>query len=90
MNISAIQCPDCKQIIYSRARHDYRSCRCRSVAIDGGFDYLRIINHASKTSPKIIRIKVKATKKQLYEDWNSTTNQYGRVEEDDCIIIPKK
>lgn len=36
-----IQCRLCNSIIYSAHRHDYRSCRCGAVAVDGGMDYLR-------------------------------------------------
>jgi len=35
MKVSAICCPKCKNIIYSRARHDCRSCSCGEVYIDG-------------------------------------------------------
>ncbi len=37
---NSIQCLHCKQIINSRHVHDYKSCKCRLVAVDGGLDYL--------------------------------------------------
>lgn len=36
-------CKNCKEEIFSRSVHDFRSCRCGSVAVDGGLDYPRRI-----------------------------------------------
>ena len=41
--IAIITCPECKDIVYSQHRHDYRPCNCGAVAIDGGSDYVRVI-----------------------------------------------
>ena len=40
---SAIQCDECKEVIVSLYRHDFRSCGCGKIAIDGGRDYTRTI-----------------------------------------------
>lgn len=40
--ISAIKCKKCGDIIFSKHRHDMVWCKCNTVAIDGGQDYLRI------------------------------------------------
>lgn len=34
-----IRCLSCDDIIESRHRHDFRWCKCGSVAVDGGKDY---------------------------------------------------
>jgi hypothetical protein len=34
-------CPDCKEVIYSVNRHDYRKCKCGRCMVDGGKDYFR-------------------------------------------------
>jgi hypothetical protein len=36
-----IQCTKCGDIIESTYRHDFKSCSCKSVYVDGGHDYLR-------------------------------------------------
>lgn len=42
---NAVRCNHCGTVVESRHRHDYRACNCedpdRSVAVDGGLDYLR-------------------------------------------------
>jgi len=38
-----IKCKHCGSIIESKYRHDFRTCKCRKVSIDGGKDYLRRI-----------------------------------------------
>lgn len=39
--IWGVECPACKQRIFSKDRHDLRYCYCRSTFVDGGRDYLR-------------------------------------------------
>jgi hypothetical protein len=34
-------CPDCKEVIYSVNRHDYRKCKCGRCMVDGGRDYFK-------------------------------------------------
>ena len=36
-----VQCSKCNDIIESRHCHDFKSCSCGAVAVDGGKDYLR-------------------------------------------------
>lgn len=36
-----IRCKKCGDIIESHSVHDFKLCKCRSVGIDGGHDYLR-------------------------------------------------
>ena len=73
--VGAIKCPKCKEVIYSRARHDMRSCSCGEVAVDGGFDYLKV--SYKKKAPSTMQIRITATKKQLYDDWNNNKNKFG-------------
>ncbi len=39
--INKIKCKKCGDIIESTYRHDFRSCKCDAVSVDGGKDYLR-------------------------------------------------
>lgn len=41
-------CPDCKDVIYSVMRHDYRHCSCGKCMVDGGKDYFKT-NMAGKS-----------------------------------------
>ena len=36
-----IKCNKCGDIIESKSTHDYVTCKCGAVAVDGGHDYLR-------------------------------------------------
>jgi hypothetical protein len=38
---TGLYCPDCKDVIYSVNRHDYRKCTCGRCMVDGGKDYFR-------------------------------------------------
>lgn len=36
-----VKCSKCKDIIESKHRHDFEWCSCRTIAVDGGKDYLK-------------------------------------------------
>ncbi len=38
---NAIKCNHCGDVIESEHTHDYKTCSCGRVAVDGGHDYLR-------------------------------------------------
>lgn len=38
---NAVRCTHCGDIIESTHRHDFKWCSCKTVAVDGGHDYLR-------------------------------------------------
>lgn len=77
MKILAIKCKNCLDIIYSRARHDFRSCSCGKVSIDGGFDYSRIV--AEPEDFTNIEIEIPVTKYDLYKDWNNKIDSFGLI-----------
>lgn len=35
------KCKKCGEEIFSAHRHDFKSCKCGSISVDGGMDYLR-------------------------------------------------
>ena len=35
------QCDECKDIIESTHVHDYVTCKCGAIAVDGGLEYIR-------------------------------------------------
>lgn len=42
-----IQCNTCREIIESTYRHDFKFCKCRKVAVDGGQDYFKRVGYPS-------------------------------------------
>lgn len=38
---NAIQCVNCRDIIESKHTHDFKWCKCGTVAVDGGLSYAR-------------------------------------------------
>ncbi len=79
IRVKCIQCPKCKDIIYSRARHDFHKCSCGRIHVDGGFDYLRYGWNNDIKQPKEIIKYIKATKSQLYDDWDYSRNKFGII-----------
>ena len=45
---NAIRCVHCGDVIESVTVHDFRWCSCKTVAVDGGLDYL---SRSFKNSP---------------------------------------
>jgi hypothetical protein len=79
MKITAHRCSTCKDVLYSRATHDFRTCGCGKTSVDGGFDYTRLV--FKKEKPEAVEVDVNVTKDQLYDDWNNRINKYGIVKE---------
>lgn len=41
VTLNKCQCKKCGDIIESKHRHDFVWCKCGSIAVDGGKDYLK-------------------------------------------------
>ena len=39
------QCLKCGDIIWSGNRHDFKTCNCGAISVDGGMDYIRRCGH---------------------------------------------
>ena len=39
--VNEIRCKKCGDVIESKSVHDFKFCKCESVAVDGGHNYLR-------------------------------------------------
>ena len=39
--VNKAQCNNCEDIIESKFRHDFVTCSCGMISIDGGLDYLK-------------------------------------------------
>lgn len=46
--MSKIKCDLCNDIIESKYRHDFVTCKCGACSVDGGNEYLRILGDLSK------------------------------------------
>ena len=42
---NAAKCKRCGDIIESKSTHDFVWCSCKSLAVDGGYEYLRRVGH---------------------------------------------
>ena len=43
-----IKCKECGDELFSYHRHDFKWCSCKSVAIDGGDDYMKVVGDPNK------------------------------------------
>ena len=43
--VNKIRCKKCGDVIESYSVHDFKYCKCGSVAVDGGHDYLRRVGY---------------------------------------------
>lgn len=77
LKVNAYQCPYCRDIIYSRTRHDFCTCSCGKISVDGGFDYTRVA--FEELEPEPYPLEVDATKQELYDDWNERRDEFGLV-----------
>ena len=87
MKVFAVKCPQCGDIIYSRATHDFHYCSCNNVFIDGGFEYSRI-GAKDLDSLTQLEIDINTTKNELYKDWSKSIDKFGIIKKDEpCTIL---
>lgn len=80
---NSLGCPVCGDIIFSRARHDFHSCSCGAVSIDGGFSYTRVLwSPDIKDPPKTFELEVDQTPTELYDDWNTQADKFGVIQDE--------
>lgn len=79
MIVKGIKCPNCKEIIYSRARHDFKRCSCGNVFVDGGRDYIRYGGTENIKDIEIYEIELDVTERDLFDDWNNYKKKYGSI-----------
>lgn len=53
--INAVECTKCGDTPRSRNRHDFRYCKCGSIAVDGGSWYLRRVGDLDRYIDKSVR-----------------------------------
>jgi len=77
-----IHCLKCGDEPYSAHRHDFKYCKCGSVAVDGGMDYLRRVGDFSNCVDISIKIEDELFKNLMdVLDWCDETerNNLGRI-----------
>lgn len=81
MKVNAIKCKNCNTIIYSRAEHDFHWCPCGKCAVDGGFEYFKIVGNREDWEvvdfDVLENVPVGEAKNILYGDWNFNENKFG-------------
>ena len=77
MNIKAYRCKVCEDILFSRAKHDYRTCSCGKISVNGGIEYLRVTS--TNQFPDKVDLDVDVTEEELFADWNSRRDEFGWV-----------
>lgn len=46
--MSKIKCDLCDDVIESKHRHDFKTCKCGACSVDGGDAYLRLLGDITK------------------------------------------
>lgn len=64
VTLNKCQCKKCGDIIESKHRHDFVWCKCRSIAADGGKEYIRRVGELDQI------IELSESHQEEYEaDW---------------------
>lgn len=53
---NAAVCKKCGDQVWSAHRHDFRQCKCGSIAVDGGLDYLRRVGDLDAFDDRSINV----------------------------------
>jgi len=76
MKITGAHIFETGEVIYSRARHDFRWDDTRTVAVDGGFDYFKLC-YTHRDSFEVVEFDLDVDKNTLLSDYNAGTDCYG-------------
>jgi hypothetical protein len=80
--VSALRCSKCGDVVFSRAGHDFRSCTCGSLSVDGGRNYMRIAFDpkfiAGLDSLVKMELELPINEQELYKDWNYSVDKWGK------------
>lgn len=82
---SQLECKRCGQLIASLHRHDFRTCKCGAVSLDGGRDYMRIVGNREDWEPRSLVIDADVTQddaRRLIECLNAVRAADGCSEDD--------
>ena len=90
IEVDAVKCSMCKDIIYLRSGLDSRWCSCRALTI-GGDGHSVGIKRSSSTAPyEYLKIKVDASLQELHHDWNHGPNKFGCMKSRDIYTELEK
>lgn len=67
--LNAIQCKSCDEIIVSHSRHDFRTCRCGKVSVDGGLEYTRRVGQLDLITERCAYV---------WDKWSQSTDAAGK------------
>ena len=79
---NTIKCLKCGDIIYSAHVHDYKTCKCGAVSVDGGMKYLKRSGDVSLIQEMSIIMDdnlVKEMVKQVVWAKETRRNEFGVV-----------
>jgi hypothetical protein len=77
-----ILCKKCDDVIYSAHRHDFKYCKCGSVAVDGGTDYLRRVGNLDEYVERSMSMDADALcecQEALHLEQDTERNDLGTV-----------
>ena len=80
MKVKAIRCGNCGDTIFCRTRHDFRSCTCKNISIDGGFQYKKVSFKADATYSDV-ELEITQSGPELFNDWNDGEENFGLIKE---------
>ena len=87
MIVTGLRCLSCGDVIFSRARHDFMTCSCGKVSIDGGFDYNKISGERDNFVFLKLTLADWITSQVLFDDWNNPkSSKFGKYVNGDISI----
>lgn len=82
--VNAAECFHCHDIMFSRCKLDVRVCSCGQTFITGGHEYFEIGWAGRK--PATYKLFITQSPNDLYDDWNSKTDRYGRITRENARV----
>ena len=76
MLVNAVECKECKMIVFSRASEDVRHCACGRVVVMGGHRHFKYDVY-TEPAHEVKKINIQASAEELFNDWKDMRDEYG-------------
>lgn len=79
MQVTAVLCPKCDDLLWMRVRNDWKHCSCKNVTFTNSANKMRVSSYV-KTLPTIHEITLPAvTRRQAEADLHDGVDALGRI-----------
>lgn len=86
--LTKVKCVKCLDVIESKSRYDFKTCKCGAISIDGGSEYLRCVGNPEDfdwdfepVDPRQLKVSDTSAKKSEVVDRTVSERKYCAIDQ---------